>query len=151
MPPNDSKHHLPVSSILFNNKTYSTAHPRNHVLAHPTLADLHDAQDTTVTALPQPPTSATSIAKPNKDGFCKRILARIKVMLRLEHEVKEVKGQDEKVRGGVCIGEPTNFKHLGTAGPRPMRDSVPAVVEEESGWEDVGESEAGRNTVRRRR
>ena len=54
---------------------------------------------------------------------------------------KDDKKEDEKE---MCIGEPTGFKHVRTAGPRPMMASVPVVVEEEeSEWEDMRESEAG--------
>ena len=68
-------------------------------------------------------------------------------MLCFKHgkDEQEDKKEEEKE---MCIGEPTGSKHVRTAGPRPMVGSVPVVVEEEeSEWEDMRESEAGRDSM----
>jgi hypothetical protein len=58
---------------------------------------------------------------------------------------QEDKKEEEKE---MCIGGPTGFKHVRTAGPRLMIGTVPVVVEEEeSEWEDMRESEAGRDSM----
>jgi hypothetical protein len=136
-----------MNSVLFNNNNNTSSRPPPSHIANPTLANLQDAQDTSVTALPQPPAVASASAKPAKEGFWKRILAKIKKSLTFEWKRKEKKEEERE----MCIGEPTDFKHVLTSGPRPLR-TVPVVVEEEeSEWEDMGESEAGRDSVAVRR
>jgi hypothetical protein len=129
MAPNDSKHLLPMNSVLFSNNPSS--HPATaHHLANPTLANLQDAQDTSVTALPQPPTTTTINAKAKKTGFWKTALAKIKNLLHLEKKRKEEKK--------LCIGEPFGFRHIETWGARPLLGATPVVVDEvESEWEDT--------------
>ncbi|KAH6858732.1 hypothetical protein AA0119_g9928 [Alternaria tenuissima] len=141
MAPNNSRHLLPMNSVLFHNK--SSSHFSLSDPADLTLVNLQDAQDTTVTALPQPPTNTAITAKPAKDSLWTRVLVKLKIVLCFKHgkDEQEDKKEDEKE---MCIGEPTGFKHVRTAGPRPMMASVPVVVEEEeSEWEDMRESEAG--------
>jgi hypothetical protein len=131
-----------MSSILFNNKT--SPRPVKPHLANLTLSNLQDAQDATVTALPQPPSTPTVDTKPTKDGVWKRIIAKVKNMLLFEWERTE-KIEEEKE---MCISEPTGFKHVKTSGPRPLMAAIPVVVrEEESDWEDMEQSEAGRDSV----
>jgi hypothetical protein len=105
MAPNDSKHLLPMNSVLFSNNPSSRPATAHH-LANPTLANLQDAQDTSVTALPQTPTTTTINAKAKKIGFWKTALAKIKNLLRLEKKRKEEKK--------LCIGEPFGFRHIET-------------------------------------
>jgi hypothetical protein len=131
-----------MSSILFNNKT-SPRPPKSH-LANLTLANLQDAQDATVTALPQPPAAPTIDTKPTKDSVWKRIIAKIKNTLLSEWKRTEKTEEENE----MCISEPTGFKHVKTSGPRPLMAAIPVVVrEEESDWEDMEQSEAGRDSV----
>jgi hypothetical protein len=124
MLPNDPRHLLPVNSMLFRDQ------PAPRPLAtdyNPTLANLHEAQDTTVTALPQPRVAA----QPSSDGdtqsprptFCSSLLAAIKKMWPFRKIEKE-----------MVIGEPTDFRHLETGGPRPLMGSRGEV---EDDWEDL--------------
>ncbi|RII13653.1 hypothetical protein CUC08_Gglean004423 [Alternaria sp. MG1] len=141
MAPNNSRHLLPMTSVLFHNK--SSSHFSLSDPANLTLVNLQDAQDTTVTALPQPPTITAIAAKPAKNSLWTRFLVKLKIVVGFKHGKggQEDKKEEEKE---MCIGEPTEFKHVRTAGPRPMMGSVPVVVEEEeSEWEDMRESEAG--------
>ncbi|CAN9324184.1 unnamed protein product [Alternaria alternata] len=134
-----------MNSVLFHNK--SSSHFSLSDPADLTLANLQDAQDTTVTALPQPPTNTAITAKPAKDSLWTRFLVKLRIVLCFKHEKdgQEDKKEEEKE---MCIGEPTGFKHVRTAGPRPMIGTVPVVVEEEeSEWEDMRESEAGRDSM----
>ncbi|CAN9279666.1 unnamed protein product [Alternaria alternata] len=134
-----------MTSVLFHNKPSSNFSHSNP--ANLTLVNLQDAKDTTVTALPQPPTITAIAAKPAKDSLWTRFLVRLKIVLRFKHgkDEQEDKREEEKE---MCIGEPTGFKHVRTAGPRSMMGSVPVVVEEEeSEWEDMRESEAGRDSM----
>jgi hypothetical protein len=145
MAPNNSRHLLPMTSVLFHNKSpshFSLSNPANL-----TLVNLQDAQDTTVTALPQPRTNTAVTAKPAKDSLWTRFLVKLKIVLCFKHgkDEQEDKKEEEKE---MCIGEPTGSKHVRTAGPRPMVGSVPVVIEEEeSEWEDMRESEAGRDSM----
>ncbi|CAN9208575.1 unnamed protein product [Alternaria alternata] len=145
MAPNNSRHLLPMTSVLFHNKSsshFSLSNPANL-----TLVNLQEAQDTTVTALPQPPTITAINAKPAKDSLWTRFLVKFRNVLCFKHgkDEQEDKGEEEKE---MCIGEPTGFKHVRTAGPRSMMGSVPVVIEEEeSKWEDMRESEAGRYSM----
>lgn len=88
--------------------------------ANPTLANLRDAQDQTITALPLPPSHSRSntAEKPKKKSIWRRALNKVKKMLqrgRKEHE--------------MVIGEPTDFRHVASGGV--------TVRERDSGWEDV--------------
>jgi hypothetical protein len=94
---------------------------------NPTLANLHEAQDTTVTALPR----ALVAAHPSSDDdtqsprptFCSSLLAAIKKMWLFRKREKE-----------MVIGEPTEFRHIETGGPRPLMGSGEGGDDD---WEDV--------------
>ncbi|CAI9634551.1 unnamed protein product [Alternaria burnsii] len=145
MAPNNSRHLLPMNSVLFDNK--SSSHFSLSDPANLTLVNLQDAQDTTVTALPQPPTNTAITAKPAEDSLWRRLLVKSKIVLCFKHGKDEQEDKKEEVKE-MCIGEPTGFKHVRTARPRPMMGSIPVVVEEEeSEWEDMRESEAGRDSM----
>jgi hypothetical protein len=100
---------------------------------NPTLANLKEAQDTTITALPQPPkmeskSSNADISSP-KSSFCSSLLTAIKKLWPF--------GKAEKVKE-LSIGEPTEFRHLQTAGPRPLMGGVQVTEQEVDGeWEDM--------------
>jgi hypothetical protein len=122
MAPNDSRHLLPMNSMLFKEQ------PSPRPLAteyNPTLANLQEAQDTTITALPQPPSDED--VQPTKPSLCSTLLAAIKKLWPF--------GKAEK---GLSIGEPTEFQHLQTAGPRPLMGPVRVSVGEvDDDWEDM--------------
>jgi hypothetical protein len=100
----NSRHHLPLNSMLFE----STPDLRTPLLpANPTLVNLRDAADTSITALPAVPPKTEC-----KPSFWARLLAKIKNALggRKEEEME--------------IGEPTHFRHHGTGGGRELRKPV---------------------------
>jgi hypothetical protein len=104
--PNDSKHLLPINSLLFN--TTSQASLRTPVLSrntNPTLVNIREAADTTVTALPAAP-----VAAPKKNPDKKKVSAWRKVVGKVLRTV----GMGKKK--GVVIGEPTGFTHVRTGG-----------------------------------
>ncbi|CAN9267583.1 unnamed protein product [Alternaria alternata] len=145
MAPNNSRHFLLMTSVLFHDK--SSSHFSHSDPTNLTLVNLQDAQDTTVTALPQPPTITAIATKPAKDSFWTRFLVKLRFVLCFKHGKGEQEDKKEEEKE-MCIGEPTGFKHVRTVGPRPMMGSVPVVVEEEeSEWEDMRESEAGRDSM----
>jgi hypothetical protein len=130
MAPNDSRYLLPMNSMLFREQ------PSPRPLAtdyNPTLANLQDAQDTTVTALPQPPrieeeSSDKDVPSP-KSSFCSSLLAVVKKLWPF--------GKGEKAKE-LSIGEPTEFRHLRTAGPRPLMGGVQTTEQEvDDEWEDM--------------
>lgn len=139
MAPNDSHHGLPVNSMLFDSQSPLRS-PYFTATQNPTLVNLQDAQDTTITALPQPVVEQPpSIVK---ESIWHKVLGKIKALFRR----KESPG----------ISSPTEFQHLATGGPEPLRTSPPRVamvagakrategtaVEEgdDSDWEDVEET-----------
>jgi hypothetical protein len=100
---------------------------------NPTLANLHEAQDTTITALPQTPkikdkSSDTKVSSP-KPSFCSTLLAAIKKLWPFS--------KAEKAKE-LSIGEPTEFRHLQTARPRPLMGGVQVTQQEvDDEWEDM--------------
>ena len=120
-----------MTSILFADTNPSSRPNTSHHLANPTLANLKDAQDTSITALPQPVTEAEII---ESDGFWKRLWARIRNALGFGEQ--EVVYEEERE---MCIGEPFGFVHIGTGGNRPLLGpgGVPRVEGDEGEWEDV--------------
>jgi hypothetical protein len=131
MAQNDSRHLFPMNSILFSDGD-SSRPAASYQLTNLTLANLKDAQDNTVTALPQTATAAAIEAKSGEDGFWKRFWAMIKSALDLGRMTEE----DEESR--LCIGEPYGFVHRETLGGRGLLgpDGRPVAVEEEDDWED---------------
>jgi hypothetical protein len=90
---------------------------RSHPPSHTTLVDVHDAADTSITALP---TSPATMQTKQPASFWQRILARIKEILVGKKEEKGAGGVDV---GGkeMKIGEPTGFQHHVTGGAEPLR------------------------------
>jgi len=124
MPPNDSRHLLPMNSMVFK----SSPNLRHQLPANPTLVNIHDAANTSVTALPMPPTADDQVVEvERKKGFWSRLVEKIKGCFRKEES------------RGLDIGGPTGFQHTWTAGIGPLR----TAGEEE--WEDVDDGKAVRN------
>lgn len=145
MAPNDSRHLLPMNSIVFNSQQ-SPRPPRFTISYEPTLANLHEAQDTTITALPQPITPQPIAKKPPtapKKSISRRMLNKLKTVFR-------------RRKKSTSIGSLTEHQHVVTSGPEPLRSVSPpaatvagakrdtegTAVEEdnESDWEDVEET-----------
>ncbi|CAO2658626.1 Nn.00g063490.m01.CDS01 [Neocucurbitaria sp. VM-36] len=143
MAPNDSRHLLPINSMLFNSHK-SALSRRSTTSQNQTLANLQEAQDTTITALPQrvaeqPPT----IPKESIWSRVSRVCSKIKAVFF-------------RRKKSLNVGSPTGFQHLETGGPEPLRTIPPraamvagakrnaegTVMEEgsESDWEDVDET-----------
>lgn len=129
MATNDSRYLLPMTSILFNDDGASRPSTSHH-LANPTLANLKDAQDTSITALPQPVVEAEVM---EEDGFWKRLWAKIRNALGFGEQEVEYEERE------MCIGEPFGFVHIGTGGNRPLLGlgGVPQIGGDEEEWEDV--------------
>jgi hypothetical protein len=94
---NTSRNFLPLNSMLFTSTPNLRSLPSN-----PTLVNLRDAADTSVTALPT--------GKKPSPSIWQRVLVKI----------KEVFGKEDGGRE-LQIGEPTDFKHHGTGGAQPLR------------------------------
>ena len=55
-----------------------------------------------------------------------------------EKEGGKKTGVGEKEKGRIVIGEPTEFRHVGTAAPMTRgRGQGVQLVDGESGWEDI--------------
>jgi hypothetical protein len=123
MSANKSRHLLPMSSIIFK----SSPDLRSPLLpTNPTLVDLHEAQDTSITALPM-----TSSIKPRtKESIWSRIVSKITGLFGGKAKESEVGAERE-----MEIGSPTDFKHEWT-GFGDLRLLVKKRVDEDE-WEDV--------------
>jgi hypothetical protein len=121
MSANDSRHLLPVSSVIFK----SSPDLRSPLPTISTLVDLREAQDTSITALPM---NISTTSKP-KAGIWSRIVSKIKDIFTGK------KGEEEGEEGDreMEIGSPMDFEHERTGGTEPLRTRV----SEESEWEDV--------------
>jgi hypothetical protein len=87
------------------------------VSSMPTLANIREAQDTTITALPLPP--VVNEQEPPKEPLWRKFWVKMKGLLCFGKKEKE-----------MCIGAPTDFKHVRTGGPMPLMGRT------ESGRED---------------
>ena len=131
MAPNDSRHHLPVNSMLFE----SSVNLRSLLPANPTLVNIREAADTTITALPAPATTVAQNPTERKPSIWRQLVAKIKKALG--GSKKEVATTEEKE---LDIGRPTDFQHHVTGGAEPLRTPMAAGrkwVAEEHEWEDV--------------
>ncbi|KAF1849804.1 uncharacterized protein K460DRAFT_399914 [Cucurbitaria berberidis CBS 394.84] len=136
MAPKNSRHYLPMNSMLFNSQT-SLRSSSLAINQDPALANLHEAQDITITALPQP--VAKQLPTTVKKVTWRRVLRKIKTIFRHKRS--------------VSIGSPTKFRHLVTGGVEPLRTAPPRAVvvsgakrgaekvdvekDGDSDWEDV--------------
>ncbi|KAH3917348.1 hypothetical protein HBI56_118980 [Parastagonospora nodorum] len=130
MPINDSRHLLPMNSMVFK----SSPNLRNELPSNPTLVNIRDAADTSVTALPMPATALEDQVVERKMGWWSRMVARIKGCFKKKEE-----GGEERTE--LNIGGPTDFQHTWTAGIGPLRTTG---VGEEGEWEDVDEGKGVR-------
>ena len=156
MPTNPSRHLLPVNSMMFTSRA---ALPRSSSLQyqHPTLVNLHEAGDASVTALPPPPppppsrtTTTTAAAKTDKKEKKKktmwaRVGAKIQMLFRGKKEKKEQKPS-------MVISGPSGFRHETTWGPSRLRSGGVGGAKWDEGegvggergdsgeWEDVEQS-----------
>jgi len=125
----ESRHHLPLNSMLFE----STADLRAPLPANVTLVNLQEAADTSITALPTLPAPEPAV---RKASLWARMIARIKQTLGIKKKAAVT------VEREMDIGSPTGFQHHGTGSGKPLRAPVEdgrgkvEVVEEEE-WEDV--------------
>ncbi|KAH4876849.1 hypothetical protein HBH58_098610, partial [Parastagonospora nodorum] len=110
MPINDSRHLLPMNSMVFK----SSPNLRNELPSNPTLVNIRDAADTSVTALPMPATALEDQVVERKMGWWSRMVARIKGCFKKKEE-----GGEERTE--LNIGGPTDFQHTWTAGIGPLR------------------------------
>jgi hypothetical protein len=127
MPLDEVRHHLPVNSMIFDSQ-FSLRTPQLTRSTNPTLVNIREAADTSVTALPVP--SAITQQKPAKTPpVWRRVLGRVKRSLRFGK------------RKGPVIGEPRDFQHYTTGGPGPLmaasREQLGAGQDRDSEWEDV--------------
>lgn len=127
MPPNKGGHHLPVNSMLFDSQ-FSLRSPRLGRVKNPTLVNVREAADTSVTALPVPSTSTQRMTA-RKTSVWRRVLGRLK---------RSLKSSRKK---GPVIGGPQDFRHHRTGGPKPLmtvsRKEVGTGQDGESEWEDM--------------
>ncbi|KAH7389564.1 hypothetical protein DE146DRAFT_758870 [Phaeosphaeria sp. MPI-PUGE-AT-0046c] len=149
---NDSRHHFPTNSILFQSSPDLRA-PSSVMHHNPTLVNVAEAADKQVTALPVlPSTTNNNNIKPftQKDFVWKRMWDKIKGIMRKgrgKKEKKQVRGGEERGRtkakvSKVKIGGPMDFEHVRTGGPRGLRGHTSVMEEDdeeggESEWEDV--------------
>jgi hypothetical protein len=105
----NSRNFLPLNSMLFKSTPDLRSLPTD-----PTLVDLRDAADTSVTALPAP--------QPPAKSTWQRVVAKLKEVFGAgtgEGDAKEHTGRVR--RGEMQIGGPTDFKHHVTGGAQPLR------------------------------
>lgn len=101
MAPNDSRHHLPLQSVLFDSRILLTpSHLKTDY--NPTLANLNEAQDTLITAIPpMPPLPNTTTADEQPSASTKKSVWR-----RVRSKVKKLfrrKKKDESMTIGLMV------------------------------------------------
>jgi len=122
--------------------TYSPER-KSAYLVNPTLADLQEAQDETITALPRHPLAdETGKYLVVKKSFWRKLAARSRRWLCLrgqKEEEEERRGSmGETEKGKIVIGEPTGFRHVGSSAPMTRRRSQGVqLVDGDSEWEDM--------------
>ena len=141
MPSSESRHLLPINTMLFASDLTDSPERKSAYLVNPTLADLQEAQDETITALPRHPfADETGNYVVIKKSFWRKLAARSRkwLCLRGQKEEEERRGMGETEKGKIVIGEPTEFRHVGTAAPMTRRRSQGVqLVDGDSEWEDV--------------
>lgn len=134
MGPNDSRHLLPMSSTIFRRQT-SVQQMRQITNPDPSVVNLQEARDETVTALPFHMKLIPT--QPVKESKWERFVRKMKSVFRLKKKVK--------------ISAPTNFRHLETGSSNPLLTPVtPGVKKDAEGtaveegddleWEDPNET-----------
>ncbi|KAH7094601.1 hypothetical protein FB567DRAFT_7303 [Paraphoma chrysanthemicola] len=162
MAPNDSRHLLPMSSLIFTsspNLRNTTTLPTN-----PTLVNLNDAADMSVTALPDPLNAKAGRSDEKhgvktekkmggntkaKAGIFKKAVRKIKKAFKPRakttakpnpEDVFEQRTLDRKHEPQeMQIGSPTNVRHVATGGPRGLREGMLGGDADagEDEWEDI--------------
>jgi hypothetical protein len=121
--PNDSKHLLPMNSVLFNDDSQVSF--RTPVLSryhNPTLVNVREAADTSITALPAPPVAVTKQKQKKKPvSAWKKVLSKVKRAVGFEKKKKKTR---------LVIGEPTMFRHVKTGG-------IMGLMDTDGDWVDV--------------
>ncbi|KAF1921960.1 hypothetical protein BDU57DRAFT_68056 [Ampelomyces quisqualis] len=130
MPYNESRHHFPMSSMLFD----SSPNLRVPLPTNTTLVNVREAADTSITALPAPRPIEDERIK-HKPSLWHRLVAKIKGVFGRKEEKARTQ-QNGVERRGLVIGGPTDFQHLRTGGPRPLMGGGLGEVEEDE-WEDM--------------
>ncbi|RMZ66244.1 hypothetical protein GMOD_00005328 [Pyrenophora seminiperda CCB06] len=163
-----SRQFLPLNTMLFSGSSERTSwSPRRKSessgRANPTLANLQEAQDETITALPLHPVAVAVTGEveveqmgegkedvaPVKESVWARLVTRCRRLVCLKgRREKQDEGErsagaeEEKARekkgkkGKIVIGEPMGFRHVGTATPTPTTRSV-QLVDGDNQWEDM--------------
>ncbi|EDU46705.1 hypothetical protein PtrSN002B_002763 [Pyrenophora tritici-repentis] len=143
----DSRHLLPINTMLFSGELTPSPKRKSVYLANQTLANLQDAQDETITALPQHPGSHPGFDEIEeeqvlvKESFWGKLAAKSRRWMcfgtqQKKKEMMKSPGEMEKVK--LVIGEPTEFRHVGTAAPVARRRSQGVqLVDGDSDWEDL--------------
>jgi hypothetical protein len=115
---NNSRNFLPLNSMLFKSTPDLRSQPTN-----PTLVNLRDAADTSVTALPAP--------QPPTKSIWQRVVDKIKSVLGTHGEGDSEQDGGRAPKGEMQIGGPTDFKHHTTGGAQPLRTMREGEVERE--------------------
>jgi len=127
--------------MLFTGDLTYSPERKSAYLVSPTLADLQEAQDDTITALPRHQfADETGKYMVVKKSFWRKLAARSRKWLCLRGQKEEERrrsiGDTEK--GKIVIGEPTGFRHVGTSAPMARRRSQGVqLVDGDSEWEDM--------------
>ncbi|KAF2035555.1 hypothetical protein EK21DRAFT_107076 [Setomelanomma holmii] len=119
MAPNDSHHLLPMNSIIFS----STPNLRKRLPTSPTLVDLSEAADTTVTALPPasiPVAKQTRLKRRSKMKRLRKVARKIARVVFGKPVDPKYPVHNNTNEGRVKIGVPTNVQHVETGGPRKL-------------------------------
>ncbi|KAH7084950.1 hypothetical protein BKA63DRAFT_597695 [Paraphoma chrysanthemicola] len=149
MAPNDSRHFLPMSSLIFTSSP--NLRNTNTLPMNPTLVNLNDAADMSVTALPEPRNAKTDETREEKKncmkteknmggktkakaGMLKKLVKSIKKAFKPRTkttaklgraDVFEKRAVDRKQdHEEMQIGSPTNVRHVATGGPRGLREGM---------------------------
>ncbi len=145
-----SRYNLPLNSIVFSSQV-SLSSPRPTTAHTIGLVNQYDAQDTSVTALPEPMPLRPQVTVESEPHTPKRsvwhwVLGKIKAMFR------------HKKQQSVNVGSPMEFQHLKTGGAHPLRTGPYSLAvdtggkkrrgdsamedddDDESDWEDVEET-----------
>ncbi|OAK95836.1 hypothetical protein IQ06DRAFT_55751 [Phaeosphaeriaceae sp. SRC1lsM3a] len=156
---NDSRHHFPTNSILFQS-TPDLRTPFSSMPHNPTLVNVAEAADMNVTALPVLPTTIiTNKSVVKKNSVWKRMWDKIKGLVGKGKGKKEkaqiAHGEDEQsnTKPKVSkeeIGGPMDFQHVKTGGAMALRGHTPVEEGGESDWEDVEETRADLREAARR-
>jgi hypothetical protein len=134
MSPNDSRYLLPMNSLLFK----SSLDLGKQLPTSPTLVDIRDAADTSVTALPMSPPAPENKAAEPKKGLWHRMVAKIKTVFGGKDNMDESTQEEHKE---LLIGTPTDFQHHITGGFGTLRTPTTPDrprTSEDAKWEDMG-------------